>query len=223
MICISSWLPSTNPSISLSSPSSVSSNSFSKSSLDEPSLFLPESSFTFSSPLEIHSINDDDDPKSNQLNGETHRTRFTRSYRNFGHPRVDFNIPSNLVLGENTTAQESGPWSPWSEPSRCSRPCGGGVRSQKRFCTDTDAMGRSTCTGPDTRYYSCNIQPCPEPVDFRTQQCSMFNNQSIPLTKGRLNKIEWEPYTSRSADRRSDEDLCALNCKPKNGTWYTVS
>lgn len=45
-------------------------------------------------------------------------------------------LPSNFVL--DTDEYERGNWGPWSNPSSCSRSCGGGVAHQTRQCLDIE-------------------------------------------------------------------------------------
>ncbi|XP_068083649.1 papilin [Anabrus simplex] len=104
---------------------------------------------------------------------------------------------------------ESGIWGPWSEPSDCSRTCGGGVASQTRDCLDRRSDGSEACTGGKKRYFSCNIQDCPEASsDFRAEQCAAFNK--VPF-EGRF--YDWIPYT-RAPNK------CELNCMPRGDRFY---
>ncbi|ODM97201.1 Papilin [Orchesella cincta] len=103
---------------------------------------------------------------------------------------------------ETDKISSSGPWTDWSVPSECSRSCGGGVASQAREC-------EGECTGPDTRYFSCNTHACSDGViDFRADQCSAFNN--VPF-EGRF--YTWLPYT-RAPNK------CELNCMPQGERFY---
>ncbi|GLH10987.1 Papilin [Gryllus bimaculatus] len=73
------------------------------------------------------------------------------------------------------------------------------------FCIDYSA----TCTGGKKRYFSCNIQDCPESsMDFREEQCAAFNN--IPF-EGRY--YHWVPYTKAP-------NKCELNCMPQGDRFY---
>ncbi|CAH3162635.1 unnamed protein product, partial [Porites evermanni] len=59
---------------------------------------------------------------------------------------------------------EDGNWSPWSNPGRCDKTCGGGVRVRKRTCTNPPPSGEGKkCKGPTTKTESCNTQKCPPP------------------------------------------------------------
>lgn len=48
-----------------------------------------------------------------------------------------FLLRNNITIGVNAQHYyESGNWGEWSEPSPCTRQCGGGVSSQTRICLD---------------------------------------------------------------------------------------
>uniref|UniRef100_T1JMY3 ADAMTS cysteine-rich domain-containing protein n=1 Tax=Strigamia maritima TaxID=126957 RepID=T1JMY3_STRMM len=87
-------------------------------------------------------------------------------------------------------------WSAWSEWTTCSRTCDGGAAHQLRRCN-----ARQGCRGEGIRYMICNMQSCPEPTDFRVQQCSSYND--IPY-QGRL--YDWEPHYD-------SQEPCALSCR----------
>lgn len=88
-------------------------------------------------------------------------------------------------------------WSSWGPWSACSRTCDGGVTIQTRRCS------RSGCVGDGTRSRICNMQPCPEHVDFRATQCSEFDQ--VPY-RGRL--YEWTPVHDAN-------DPCSLTCQAR--------
>lgn len=124
---------------------------------------------------------------------------------NLAYSQQDLIIPQNVILGAGDhRSHESGRWEPWSESSECSRTCGGGVASQTRTCLETRSDGSSLCIGPNRKYFSCNIQDCPEgSVDYRTEQCARFNN--VPF-EGIY--YDWIPYYNAP-------NKCELNCMPK--------
>ncbi|RZF41390.1 hypothetical protein LSTR_LSTR000104 [Laodelphax striatellus] len=95
---------------------------------------------------------------------------------------------------------ESGIWSGWSEWSPCSRTCDGGAAFQLRRCNAI-----SGCKGQAIRYRICNMQPCPDVVDFREHQCSSYNE--IPYNDQML---FWKPHYN-------DENPCALTCISNTG------
>ncbi|XP_073996019.1 proteoglycan-like sulfated glycoprotein papilin isoform X4 [Rhodnius prolixus] len=116
--------------------------------------------------------------------------------------RQGVNEPSVYVI-EHDGSPESGEWGPWSAPSPCSRSCGGGVSAQTRSC-----QPYSSCVGGTRRFFSCNIQECPEGSDFRAEQCAAYNN--IPF-EGIT--YDWLPYTKAI-------NKCALNCMPRGERFY---
>ncbi|GFQ75952.1 ADAMTS-like protein 1 [Trichonephila clavata] len=88
-------------------------------------------------------------------------------------------------------------WSSWSPWMACSRSCDGGISISLRKC-------RGRCpSGEPIRRQICNMQPCPEPHDFRATQCSAYNNRPY-----RDRKYVWLPF-------HDPEDPCALTCQAK--------
>lgn len=64
------------------------------------------------------------------------------------------------------------------------------------------------CTGPSTRYVSCNVDACPSGAeDFRALQCS--EHDDTPLDG---NYYKWLPYPGKNK--------CELTCKPDNANFY---
>ncbi|XP_075215247.1 ADAMTS-like no long nerve cord [Lycorma delicatula] len=94
----------------------------------------------------------------------------------------------------------SGVWSNWSEWSPCSRTCDGGAAYQLRRCNAI-----AGCKGQAVRYRICNMQPCPDSVDFREHQCSSYND--VPY-EGTL--LTWKPHYD-------EDDPCALTCISHTG------
>ncbi|GIX70471.1 ADAMTS-like protein 3 [Caerostris darwini] len=88
-------------------------------------------------------------------------------------------------------------WSTWAPWNQCSRTCDGGISISIRKC-----KGRCT-DGEPIRRKICNMQPCPEPQDFRVFQCATFNSKPY---KARM--YEWLPY-------HDPEEPCALTCQAK--------
>ncbi|XP_045473745.1 protein madd-4 isoform X3 [Harmonia axyridis] len=91
----------------------------------------------------------------------------------------------------------SGGWSSWSEWSPCSRSCDGGVSHQIRTCNT------ASCRGENIRHKICNMQACPEPRDFREDQCSSFNSKPFKNIM-----YEWFAHYD-------EENPCVLFCKGK--------
>ncbi|GFX18014.1 ADAMTS-like protein 3 [Trichonephila clavipes] len=100
----------------------------------------------------------------------------------------------------NNESQDQGlhdAWSSWSPWMACSRSCDGGISISLRKC-------RGRCpSGEPIRRQICNMQPCPEPHDFRATQCSAYNNRPY-----RDRKYVWLPF-------HDPEDPCALTCQAK--------
>ncbi|XP_042241182.1 A disintegrin and metalloproteinase with thrombospondin motifs 20-like isoform X2 [Homarus americanus] len=108
-----------------------------------------------------------------------------------------------------------GKWGDWLEWSSCSRTCGVGVRSSTRHCDDPKpTYGGRYCTGERVRYESCIMKPCPsEALDFRTQQCQVYNNKNFGLSDIPEDVIWIPKYAGISR-----EDSCQLFCQVYNKT-----
>ncbi|KAE9524834.1 hypothetical protein AGLY_014884 [Aphis glycines] len=91
-------------------------------------------------------------------------------------------------------------WSPWSEWSSCSRTCDGGATYQLRRCNAV--VG---CKGHHVRYKICNMEPCPDGLDFRAVQCSAYNDHPYDGET-----VEWHPYYD-------EESPCTLMCVDSKG------
>ncbi|XP_020600997.1 A disintegrin and metalloproteinase with thrombospondin motifs 6-like [Orbicella faveolata] len=68
----------------------------------------------------------------------------------------------------------NGRWSNWSVFTKCTRPCGGGVQSRTRTCTNpVPKNGGKNCIGPAEGHWRiCNPKPCPAgSKSFRQLQC----------------------------------------------------
>ncbi|XP_056022833.1 ADAMTS-like protein 3 isoform X3 [Ostrea edulis] len=92
-------------------------------------------------------------------------------------------------------------WSPWTQWSACSRTCNGGAAYRVRRCIKHQKIARG-CQSEDVQYKSCNTQECfGNEDDFRSMQCSSFNNQSY---SGQL--LKWIPYHDSTSP-------CALYCQ----------
>ena len=55
-----------------------------------------------------------------------------------------------------------GEWSDWGAFSKCSKSCGGGIRTSERTCTDPAPQhGGKSCSGVSARSEECNTRSCP--------------------------------------------------------------
>lgn len=55
-----------------------------------------------------------------------------------------------------------GGWSPWNKWTGCTKSCGGGVQSRRRYCDSPTPEGEGNyCEGLGTEVISCNTDHCP--------------------------------------------------------------
>ncbi|XP_071527887.1 A disintegrin and metalloproteinase with thrombospondin motifs 9 [Panulirus ornatus] len=108
-----------------------------------------------------------------------------------------------------------GNWGEWLEWSACSRTCGVGVRSSARLCNSPKPLyGGQYCIGERMRYESCIMKACPpNAIDFRTQQCQVYNNKNFGLSDIPEDVIWIPKYAGISR-----EDSCQLFCQVYNKT-----
>uniref|UniRef100_A0A452IU28 A disintegrin and metalloproteinase with thrombospondin motifs 18 n=1 Tax=Gopherus agassizii TaxID=38772 RepID=A0A452IU28_9SAUR len=114
--------------------------------------------------------------------------------------------------GDHGPKPVNGQWAAWSEWSKCSRTCGGGVTYQERHCNNPKPQyGGKFCQGSSRIYQLCNIQPCPpNSLDFRAQQCAEFNSKPF-----RGWYYSWKPYT-----KVEEEDRCKLYCTAEDFDFF---
>ncbi|XP_022900550.2 A disintegrin and metalloproteinase with thrombospondin motifs 6-like [Onthophagus taurus] len=95
-----------------------------------------------------------------------------------------------VEVGERPQATNGG-WGEWSDFSKCSRTCGGGVSYASRNCDNPiPKNGGRYCIGERKKVKICNTTPCPEGCpSYRAAQCSEYNKQPW---EGRI--YVWLPY-----------------------------
>ncbi|XP_023237486.1 papilin-like [Centruroides sculpturatus] len=123
----------------------------------------------------------------------------------------------NTYFGEKL---EYGSWSSWSNWSPCSRTCGRGISSQIRNCLSEKTtevnylqksqLRRKKCFGIKKRYVICQEKDCPDPKDYRAQQCSYFDTKIY-----QDQYYKWIPYLKTPED-------CQLNCRPTNKNFFVT-
>ncbi|KAF6216025.1 hypothetical protein GE061_000362 [Apolygus lucorum] len=114
---------------------------------------------------------------------------------------VNCNTPSSVesdYLDDDTDFTSLEALEGWSDWSPCSRTCDGGTSFQIRKCPH--------CLGPSVRYRICNMQPCPDSVEFRDQQCAAYNE--VPYDAKLMN---WIGYNG------AETPLCELWCQSDSG------
>jgi len=92
-----------------------------------------------------------------------------------------------------------GGWGKWSEPSKCSKSCGGGRRVVTRKCDNpTPSKGGRRCRGDAYSTYICNLQPCPENCYDKSRNCASW------ATSG---------YCTKPKYKRTMTQRCPLACR----------
>ena len=92
--------------------------------------------------------------------------------RSCNNPKPQYGGQNCSIIGPAEETEECnsqlcpipGGYTPWSEFSNCSVPCGGGSRYRTRNCTDPEPQyGGQNCSnfGPAIETEGCNSQPCP--------------------------------------------------------------
>uniref|UniRef100_A0A8C6QKQ5 ADAM metallopeptidase with thrombospondin type 1 motif 13 n=1 Tax=Nannospalax galili TaxID=1026970 RepID=A0A8C6QKQ5_NANGA len=79
-----------------------------------------------------------------------------------------------------------GHWSSWGPQSPCSRSCGGGVVTRRRWCNNPrPAFGGRACVGADLQAEMCNTQACEKTqLEFMSEQCAQTDSQPLHLSQG---------------------------------------
>ncbi|XP_066980603.1 A disintegrin and metalloproteinase with thrombospondin motifs 9 isoform X2 [Macrobrachium rosenbergii] len=116
---------------------------------------------------------------------------------------------------KNIMRKIDGKWGDWGAWSTCSRTCGVGVRRSERLCnTPAPKYGGRYCTGERVKYESCKLRACSTgSIDFRTQQCQVYNNKTFGLPDI-PDDVKWIP--KYAGIRR--EDSCKLFCQVYNSS-----
>ncbi|XP_052779988.1 A disintegrin and metalloproteinase with thrombospondin motifs 9-like [Mya arenaria] len=137
-------------------------------------------------------------------------------YTKLGDRKVPQWCQSGQCVIQSRTKVVKGGWSGWSDYGRCSRSCGGGIKSASRECTSpVPSGGGKFCTGKRVKYRHCNTKPCPSNSnDFRLEQCAEYNSQirhyNIPYGS------RWIP----KYDGIQEKDWCKLYCKADSSPSY---
>lgn len=114
-----------------------------------------------------------------------------------------------------------GNWGSWGQFSKCSRPCGGGIKVATRECNNPKPKyGGNYCIGQRHDYKSCNTMKCSdEKMSFRAKQCRAFNGKDLGI-QGIHANTKWVPRYGEIAK----EDHCKLFCHVKGyGIYYQLA
>ncbi|XP_040601103.1 A disintegrin and metalloproteinase with thrombospondin motifs 13 isoform X2 [Mesocricetus auratus] len=103
-----------------------------------------------------------------------------------------------------------GHWSSWGPNSPCSRSCGGGVVTRRRWCNNPrPAFGGRTCLGEDLQAKMCNTQACEKTqLEFMTEQCAQTDSQPLRLPQGGASFYHWDAAVQYS----QGDTLCRHMC-----------
>ncbi|XP_029392628.1 A disintegrin and metalloproteinase with thrombospondin motifs 13 [Mus pahari] len=103
-----------------------------------------------------------------------------------------------------------GHWSSWGPHSPCSRSCGGGVITRRRWCNNPrPAFGGRACVGEDLQAKMCNLQACEKTqLEFMSEQCAQTDRQPLQLSQGTASFYHWDAAVQYS----QGDTLCRHMC-----------
>ncbi|XP_021507617.1 A disintegrin and metalloproteinase with thrombospondin motifs 13 isoform X2 [Meriones unguiculatus] len=103
-----------------------------------------------------------------------------------------------------------GHWSSWSPHSPCSRSCGGGVITRRRWCNNPrPAFGGRACVGEDLQAKLCNTQACEKTqLEFMSEQCAQTDSQPLHPSQGSASFYHWDAAVQYS----QGDTLCNHMC-----------
>ncbi|XP_052037878.1 A disintegrin and metalloproteinase with thrombospondin motifs 13 isoform X2 [Apodemus sylvaticus] len=103
-----------------------------------------------------------------------------------------------------------GHWSSWGPHSPCSRSCGGGVITRRRWCNNPrPAFGGRACVGEDLQAKMCNTQACEKTqLEFMSEQCAKTDRQPLQLSQGTASVYHWAAAVQHS----QGDALCRHMC-----------
>ncbi|KAF7994238.1 hypothetical protein HCN44_003328 [Aphidius gifuensis] len=114
-------------------------------------------------------------------------------------------------ISSNEMKTINGGWSDYGSFSKCSRTCGGGIKSRHRYCNNPTPMyGGQYCLGKKIDYQICALKKCPqETQDFRDSQCADYKNP-----KDQDFSVSWKSY-------ENTVNPCLLYCM-KNDRYFPL-
>lgn len=103
-----------------------------------------------------------------------------------------------------------GHWSSWGPHSPCSRSCGGGVITRRRWCNNPrPAFGGRACVGEDLQAKMCNTQACEKTqLEFMSEQCAQTDRHPLQLSQGSASFYHWDAAVQYS----QGDTLCRHMC-----------
>ncbi|WAR09638.1 FGL2-like protein [Mya arenaria] len=97
-----------------------------------------------------------------------------------------FLVKCNIMLYPTVDGQ----WDIWSTWSTCSLPCGDGVETRNRSCSDpSPSHSGKPCPGPDVETQPCNLQQCIVAYD-----CSDVLKRGLPRGSGVYKITPWNTH-----------------------------
>ncbi|XP_068740870.1 A disintegrin and metalloproteinase with thrombospondin motifs adt-1-like isoform X2 [Montipora capricornis] len=116
-----------------------------------------------------------------------------------------------------------GGWSDWTIWNKCSRTCGNGKQTSKRYCNNpVPKYGGRKCYGNDVRSRACNLKPCP--VNGRWSKWATWSKCSKTCGYGsqtRFRNCSNPPpkYGGKCTGPSSQRKSCLAKKCPVNGRW----
>ncbi|XP_047127009.1 uncharacterized protein LOC101234350 [Hydra vulgaris] len=117
-----------------------------------------------------------------------------------------------------------GAWSSWSEYTKCSKGCGGGVKQRYRFCNNPIAKyGGKDCVGIVKEDLVCNLKPCPVAESCKVIK-SILEKNDQPLYDGVYTITPSENFTLNVyCDMTRDGGGWTLIVSSHSNTWNTTN
>ncbi|KFB46823.1 AGAP002268-PA-like protein [Anopheles sinensis] len=94
-----------------------------------------------------------------------------------------------------------GGWSEWTPWTRCSKTCGKGIKSRKRFCNNPEPKaGGKPCAGANVEHEQCGTKRCRNDALIKTME------PSKPLTPLLVYDTQTQPTSAGHSDHSNDFD-----------------
>ncbi|XP_053681415.1 hemicentin-1-like [Anopheles nili] len=109
-----------------------------------------------------------------------------------------------------------GGWSEWTPWTRCSKSCGTGIKTRKRFCNNPEPKsGGKACVGQNIEHTQCAVKRCRNDALLRTMERKKILTPLVtydsnpprsmkPPTASSVNDFDSEDYDERDTERDRD-------------------